>query len=619
MRPRFVDSSGNAFVVGYGSDWFVLKYSNANGALLWGPKTLSMAYANAAATDSAGNVIVTGGDARHDEYRQVRRHDGRRTRGPTSIPTAEGNVAIAANGDVVASGRFVQTFDDIDFVTIRYKSSDGSIVWGPIFTDGDGHGNDVVGLETLGFDGTGNVVLGGYSERPNGNSDIALLKYAGATGSTLWGPVYVGGPDTEKLAGFQVQGNSIAVGATSNAGMLTAVLDESLGIETALPSLPPAFCGQAYSFPFIAQNGAPGYTWSVVSGSLPSGLTLSASGVVSGSPSEQGTFSFTARVTDSVLAHADRQFSLVVTEDPEDFAILAFPSPFCQWALAVPGYHTSGSRRETTSVINVSIERRLTGSGGDRSAVLHLSVTIPGIALQDPDCLAPSIDSIAPTSGPSAGGTPVTILGTKFQPGAQLEIGGQPVSTTVVDPSQITSSTPALPPGTLANVLVGNPDTGNAILWGAFFFDFLDVPPSNVFHDSVEKLLRSGVTVGCGSGLFCVDASTTRAQMAVFLLKSLLGPTYVPPPPTGGLFDDVFLDTFAARGRDLAIARSRADASPIFITPRRESSEPRWLSSSRRRPAKTTCRRPRPTIFADSHDTFGGMDEDLNRGITADA
>ena len=68
--------------------------------------------------------------------------------------------------------------------------------------------------------------------------------------------------------------------------------------------------------------------------------------------------------------------------------------------------------------------------------------------------------------------------------------------------------------------------------------DFLDVPPSDPFHDFVDTLARNGVTAGCGGGNYCRNQSVTRAQMAVFLLKGEHGSSYAPPPCTG-LFPDV--------------------------------------------------------------------------------
>ena len=48
-----------------------------------------------------------------------------------------------------------------------------------------------------------------------------------------------------------------------------------------------------------------------------------------------------------------------------------------------------------------------------------------------------------------------------------------------------------------------------------------DVPTSHPFFQYVEALAASGVTSGCGTGLYCPDQPVTRGQMAVFLAKAL--------------------------------------------------------------------------------------------------
>jgi hypothetical protein len=67
--------------------------------------------------------------------------------------------------------------------------------------------------------------------------------------------------------------------------------------------------------------------------------------------------------------------------------------------------------------------------------------------------------------------------------------------------------------------------------------DFLDVPPSHPFHDFVDTIARDGVTAGCGGGNYCPDAPNTRAQMAVFLLKAEHGAAYAPPSCSGVFAD----------------------------------------------------------------------------------
>jgi Bacterial Ig-like domain (group 3) len=65
-------------------------------------------------------------------------------------------------------------------------------------------------------------------------------------------------------------------------------------------SLPDGTAGTAYTDTLAAVNGTSPYSWSLASGSsLPSGLTLSPGGVISGTPQAGGTFSFTVQVTDS--------------------------------------------------------------------------------------------------------------------------------------------------------------------------------------------------------------------------------------------------------------------------------------------------------------------------------
>ncbi|WP_294231262.1 SdrD B-like domain-containing protein [Prosthecobacter sp.] len=57
--------------------------------------------------------------------------------------------------------------------------------------------------------------------------------------------------------------------------------------------------GTAYSAPLSASGGGAPYVWSVISGSLPPGLSLSSTGILSGTPTQATTASFTVQVTDA--------------------------------------------------------------------------------------------------------------------------------------------------------------------------------------------------------------------------------------------------------------------------------------------------------------------------------
>ena len=137
----------------------------------------------------------------------------------------------------------------------------------------------------------------------------------------------------------------------------------------------------------------------------------------------------------------------------------------------------------------------------------------------------PAVTAIAPASGPAAGGTSVNLTGTDFEAGAAVKIGGSDATGIVVNgASSIDAATPALTPGTLNDVVVTNPDSQTGTLLAGFFADFLDVSEGDAFHDFVEKLVRNGVTAGCGGGEYCRDTAVTRSRMSVFLLKAKLGP-----------------------------------------------------------------------------------------------
>lgn len=68
---------------------------------------------------------------------------------------------------------------------------------------------------------------------------------------------------------------------------------------------------------------------------------------------------------------------------------------------------------------------------------------------------------------------------------------------------------------------------------------FDDVPCSNPFAAWIEELVERGVTSGCGGGDYCPGGRVTRAQMAVFLLRTLEGSGYQPPACTTAPFNDV--------------------------------------------------------------------------------
>jgi hypothetical protein len=98
---------------------------------------------------------------------------------------------------------------------------------------------------------------------------------------------------------------------------------------------------------------------------------------------------------------------------------------------------------------------------------------------------------------------------------------------------------------------------------------FADVPCPSNYANWIEQLANEGVTAGCGNGDYCPDASITRAQMAIFLLKTSQGSAYVPPAATA-IFEDVPVDAFGAGFIDDLYTRGIAggcSASPLLYCP----------------------------------------------------
>jgi hypothetical protein len=109
---------------------------------------------------------------------------------------------------------------------------------------------------------------------------------------------------------------------------------------------------------------------------------------------------------------------------------------------------------------------------------------------------------------------------------------------------QVSVSNPATRPAPHWDLTVletiGPPALGQVKPWTLHVGNsFTDVPPSHPFYRFVETLLHVGVTAGCGGPSYCPDGSTTREQMAVFLLRAKEGAAFTPPPCTTAPFPDV--------------------------------------------------------------------------------
>jgi len=131
-------------------------------------------------------------------------------------------------------------------------------------------------------------------------------------------------------------------------------------------ALADGYPGTAYSAVTLAATGGTGsYSdWTVISGAVPDGMTLNASGVLSGTPATAGNYSFTVKVTDSASNTATATFNLTVNATlsitTASLPSAATGNAYSQTLAATGGsggysWSVSASDSNTLSVYNLSL------------------------------------------------------------------------------------------------------------------------------------------------------------------------------------------------------------------------------------------------------------------------
>jgi hypothetical protein len=92
---------------------------------------------------------------------------------------------------------------------------------------------------------------------------------------------------------------------------LAGLASAQVSITTGNP-LTPGTVGQPYSQTLAATGGTSPYAFSITGGSQPPGIMLSSSGLLSGTPTSAGTFSFTVQAVDSFRLSATTGFTLTI-------------------------------------------------------------------------------------------------------------------------------------------------------------------------------------------------------------------------------------------------------------------------------------------------------------------
>src|ERR1700682_263497 len=118
----------------------------------------------------------------------------------------------------------------------------------------------------------------------------------GATSSSYTTPPTAGSDNSAK---FLVVVSNTVGNVTSSAAMLTLSAPTS-PLRVITSQLPDGTVAGAYSFACTASGGSKPYTWTLLNDALPTGLTVNAAGIISGTPTKGGTCRFTVLVSDKI-------------------------------------------------------------------------------------------------------------------------------------------------------------------------------------------------------------------------------------------------------------------------------------------------------------------------------
>ena len=186
------------------------------------------------------------------------------------------------------------------------------------------------------------------SSLPNGTTGVAYsaaIAIAGGVAPYSWSLSSGSLP-----AGLSLSNTGAVIGTPTSAGQFNftiQVSDSSSPVQTAsqtytvqisapgvplsitTSSLPNGTLGTVYSSTISIAGGVAPYTWSVFSGNLPAGLSLSSNGTISGTPTSTGTFNFTIQVADSSSPQqtASQAFTVIISNSSSTLTITGTINP----------------------------------------------------------------------------------------------------------------------------------------------------------------------------------------------------------------------------------------------------------------------------------------------------
>lgn len=241
--------------------------------------------------------------------------------GPTIVRAVDTLAKVSVNG--TKFGRFAQILKPDSVVTIAIDSAQitSDSLRQYVFqswSDGGARSHDITGK--LAGDSISATVSTRFRVRATTPGGGTITSYP--AGNVAAG-IYVrkdstlslkATPNTGKIFGgwsgdTTSSADSIMLTVSKKYTVTASFLDQLAG-SAGTPPTP--VMGKAYSHTLTATGGTGTYSWQVVSGALPDGLTLSSAGAITGTPSKTGSFNATARVS-SGSQTADVAVALTVT------------------------------------------------------------------------------------------------------------------------------------------------------------------------------------------------------------------------------------------------------------------------------------------------------------------
>jgi hypothetical protein len=115
-----------------------------------------------------------------------------------------------------------------------------------------------------------------------------------------------------------------AFGSTGAQGYSVVIAAPAISLSP--PTLPGGTTGVPYSQTVTASGGSTPYTFAVTTGGLPTGLSLTSAGALSGTPTAAGTYGFTITATDAFGSTGAQTYSVVVVAPTIVLAPAALPA-----------------------------------------------------------------------------------------------------------------------------------------------------------------------------------------------------------------------------------------------------------------------------------------------------